>query len=243
LFETLELVRLMSYVVFSVSSAILLYFLLCYVRFVLADTYRHGWWLLGTATGAGIIYGLAGVLHGYGGIPAADSFRKGASLFFILFLALGIRAIARLEEPEGADRRSYAVDYGFDFLVVSLFVIGWWVSFALRRPSWLPVVEAVGWVVMLGFALYYGIVAVRKHEGTSLASVVRHLLPAVICFGGVVLVEVYYRLTGQWVHVAESVWIVGMVLVSAFLFNTATTIRQEQAELERIYDRTTWPEN
>lgn len=238
--ETLELAQLMSYSIFSLASLILLYFLVLYVQFVLAENYRHGWWFLAVATGAGIIYGGAGLLHGYADVTVADSFRKGASLFFILFLALGIRAISRIDDGSGNEETLSVLDYGFDFLVVGLFVVAWWVSFTLRHPDWLLVVEGVGWVLMLGFALYFSVKAVLRHEGTSIASVVRHLLPAIVCFGGVILVEVLHRLTGQWTNLAEAVWIVGMVLVSAFLFNTATTIRQEQAELHRIYDRTTW---
>ena len=185
---TLELTRLLSYSVVSVSSAILLYFLVVYVKFLLADSYRHGWWLVGIATGAGLIYGASGVLRVYGDSIVAGSFEKGASLFFILFLALGIRSIARLERSDGPSG-SFFVRYGFDLLVVALFVVAWWVSFTLWRPAWLILVEGFGWVTMLLFALYFGIQVVRQLEGTSIASVIRHLLPAVICFGGVILAE------------------------------------------------------
>ncbi len=240
--DTLELVRLMSYSVVSVASSVLLYFLVVYVKFLLADVYRHGWWLVGTATGAGIIYGVSGSIRVYHDSLIAGSFEKGASLFFILFLALGIRSIARLESGEELTRPSLFVTYGFDLLVVGVFVIAWWVSFSLWRPNWLIVVEGLGWGGMLLLALYFGIRVVRRHEGTSIASVIRHLLPAVICFGGVVLTELAHRLTGTGSSLAEAVWVVGMVLVGAFLFNTATTLRQEEAELHRMYDRTTWKE-
>lgn len=240
--DTLELARLMSFSVVSVASAVLLYFLLVYVKFLLADVYRHGWWLIGTAMGAGIIYGVSGAIRIYRDSLLAGSFEKGASLFFILFLALGIRSIARLESGEELNRPSFFVTYGFDLLVVGLFIVAWWVSFTLWRPTWLIVVEGFGWAAMLLFALFFGIRAVRRHEGTSIASVIRHLLPAVIGFGAVVLTELFHRLTGSGSSLAEAAWIVGMVLVGAFLFNTATTLRQEEAELHRMYDRTTWKE-
>ena len=38
----------------------------------------------------------------------------------------------------------------------------------------------------------------------------------------------------------EAVWLVGTVLVAAFLFNTAIAIRQQAGEVDRMYDRTTW---
>lgn len=240
--EILDLVRLMSFGLFATASAILLYFLMVYVRFVLAETYRHGWWLLATAAGAGLIYGGAGFLHTYAGVGVADVFRRGASLFFILFLALGIRAIARIDTPGETGEPSSFMNYGFDFLIAGLFVLVWWTSFTLWYPGWLLVIHAVGWIVMLLFAIYFALISVRKHEGTSLAAVVRHLLPAVLCFGAVILTEILYQFTGSWGNLAEAAWIVGMVLVSAFLFNTATTIRQEEAELHRIYDPTTWRE-
>lgn len=239
---TLELVRLMSFGLFSGASAIFLYFMIVYVRFVLTETYRHGWWLLSIASGAGLIYGGAGILGMYWGIMIAEIFRKGASLFFILFLALGIRAISRLEKNEDEEVSPTYMDYGFDFLVVGLFVAVWWSLFALWRPTWFVVIHGIGWVVILLFAFYFAFRAVEKHEGTSVAAVVRDLLPALICFGGVILTEIVYQSTGRWANLAEAGWIVGMILVSAFLFNTGTTIRQEEAKLHRIYDPTIWRE-
>ncbi len=240
--ETLELVRLMSFGLFSVASVILLYFIVVYVRFVLADTYRHGWWLISVATGAGCVYGGAGIIETYGGIAVAEIFRHGASLFFILFLALGIRAITRLEGNGDENVNSTFLDYGFDFLIVGLCIALWWSLFAIWQPTWFVVLHSLGWFVMVIFALYFAYVAVEQHEGTSVAAVIRDLLPAVICFGVIIVVEIIYQYTGRWANFAEATWIVGIVLVSAFLFNTATTIRQEEAELHRIYDPSTWRE-
>lgn len=239
---TLELVRLMSFGLFTGTSVVLLYFMFIYVRFVLADTYRHGWWLIAIASGAGMIYGIAGILHVYGNVVAGDLFRKGAALFFILFLSLGIRSIAYIDHTEEEGWSTNFMDYGFDLLVVGLFVTAWWTSFLLWQPTWLVVTHAIGWSLMLLYAFYFGFSAVEQFEGTSIAAVVRDILPVVICFGGVAISEIVSQYTGWWTTFTEAAWIVGIVLVSAFLFNTATTIRQEAAELNRMYDRTTWQE-
>jgi len=69
---------------------------------------------------------------------------------------------------------------------------------------------------------------------------VRHLLPAVLCFGGIVLTEIVYLSAGRTGSLLDAVWIVGIVLVAAFLFNTAVSIKQQEAEIHRMYDRTTW---
>ena len=87
--------------------------------------------------------------------------------------------------------------------------------------------------------LRYGVLTVRTLEGTSFAAIVRHLLPAVISFVVVFsdLVGIYTR---QYAALVDAVWVIGTVLVAAFLFNTAVAIRHQGAEVERKYDWTTW---
>ncbi len=240
---TLDLTRMLSYLVVSVSSLVLLYFILVYVQIIFANTYHHGWRLLGIGTGAGFLYGTSGILYEYTGVTELAIFRQGASLFFILFLALGIRAISQLESRGDDGSTPPYLNYVFDGIVVTVFVLAWWISFVLEQPSWIIQVQVTGWVLMVCFAIYYAVKAVYKHEGTSIAAIVRHLLPAVVCFAGIIIVELLHLATDGFEALAGASWIVGVVLVSVFLFNTATTIRQEKAELHRIYDRTTWRGN
>lgn len=238
--EILNLIRMMSFGLFTLSSAILLFFMVVYVRFILVEPYQHRWWLLSIASGAGFVYGTAGLLETYTGYGLYENFQHGAVLFFILFLALGIRAIARLEVNENLKTPTALTDYSFDITAVVLFVAAWWTSFVLSQPAWLVIINSVGWVVMLLFALHHAFRAVRLHEGTSLAAIVRDLLPAVISFGIVTIMEIIHQSTGGGANLTNATWIIGTILVSAFLFNTAITIRQEEAELHRIYDPSKW---
>jgi predicted membrane protein len=96
-----------------------------------------------------------------------------------------------------------------------------------------------GWIGASLWALYYGVLAVRRNEGTSIAALVRNLLPAVVAVTVVVFADVLGSYAG-YAAVVDAVWLVGTVLVGTFLFTTAVAIRQQGGEVERMYDWTTW---
>ncbi|MDX1747467.1 MAG: hypothetical protein R3324_16150, partial [Halobacteriales archaeon] len=97
------------------------------------------------------------------------------------------------------------------------------------------------WVIASGWAVVYAILTVRSHEGTSIAALVRHLLPAIVSFVVIVVAGLLGQYTAGFGAYVEGMWIVGSVLVAAFLFTTAVALRQQRGEVTRMYDWTTWP--
>ncbi len=241
--DGLTMAHVLSHLVLLISSLALLIFLLVSVCLVLEQTYRHGWWLLSLGTGSGVVYGISGIAYHLTGIPVYDLIREGASLFFILFLALGIRSFYFLGKTE-RDRPELPtwnvwLDYRvwFDYAVVGLFVAAWWAPFLAGDQVGSLIVQGVGWVGALLLALVYGYLVVDRFEGSILSGLVRRLLPAVLCFGMIVLVELLHLATGSLGSLLEAVWIVGIVLVGAFLFNTAVSVRQRHRELREVHRR------
>lgn len=229
--------RLLAYGTVIIAAAVLLFYLFEYVRFVLAEPQGRDWWYLGTGVGAGMIYGVSGLLALVTTAPWLHVIARGAALFFILFLSLGIRAmyLANRSGSSSTPRLPW-----IDYLVLGGIVLAWWVGFLTSRPTWTTLVETVGWGGATLWVLRYGVLTVRTHEGTSFAALVRHLLPAVISFIVVVFSDLVGIYTRQYAAFVEAVWVIGTVLVAAFLFNTAVAIRHQGAEVERLYDWTTW---
>lgn len=233
---TVETARVLAYAVVAVGSLVLLSYLVAYVRDVLADPDTHTWALLGVGIAAGAVYGVAGAAQAVTNAAWLDTFAEGATLFVLLFVALGIR---QMYFAGYADRESpRALPVWIDYLVVAGFVASWWAGFLVEHRLTRAVV-VVGWVGASLWALYYSVAAVRKHEGTSIAALVRNLLPAVIAMTGVVFADVLGTYVGT-AAVVDALWLVGTVLVGAFLFTTAVAIRQQGGEVERMYDWTTW---
>ncbi|WP_049925900.1 hypothetical protein [Halopiger goleimassiliensis] len=236
---TVAIAQLLAYLVIGGTAAVLLYYLAQYVRHVLADGSGYQSWYLFVGVGAGVVYAVAGIGSVLLESTWIDSFVDGAILFFILFLALGIRAMY-LADPGGVGRSS-RLPVWVDYAVVAVFVAAWWGTF-LVDTTWTRPVVAVGWILTSIWAVGYAVLAVRRHEGTTFAALTRHLLPTIVCVVAVVFVDLLTRFAGAYVAVADAVWLVGTTLVGAFLFNTAVAIRQQGGELERLYDWTTWRE-
>ncbi|MDG5777165.1 hypothetical protein QA599_11970 [Haloarculaceae archaeon H-GB1-1] len=229
--------RLLAYGTVVVAGATLLYYLFAYVRFVLAAHHGRGWWYVGIGIGAGMVYGVSGLLDLVTAIPWLRVVTRGGALFFILFLSLGIRAMyVENRDSSASNVRTPMVDYA----VFGGVVLAWWIGFLSSRLVWISLVETIGWGGATLWVFRYGVLTVRAHEGTSFAAVVRHLLPAVISFVIVVFSDLVGIYTLQYAAVVDAVWVIGTVLVAAFLFNTAVAIRHQGAEVERKYDWTTW---
>lgn len=227
----------LAYAAITVASGVLLYYLNAYVRHVLTNPNRWQWAYLAIGVAAGLVYGVAGLAEASTDVRWLAVFAEGASLFFILFLALGIRAMYFMGPGVDPDSRSLPV--WVDYVVLVAFVVAWWAGFLFSEP-WTHAVVAVGWILASAWALWYAIRTVQRHEGTGLAALTRNLLPAVLCIAVVVLVDLL-GLTGLLSEaVVIAVWMVGTVLVGAFLFTTAVAIRQQGGEVERMYDWSTW---
>lgn len=234
--STVVAASLLAYGVITVSAAVLIGYLVGYVQYVLAAETVE-WWYIAVAGGAALIYGIAGIATELTETTWLSAFTDGAVLFFILFLGLGLRALYHAERSPR--ERTQRIPLWADYLVVGSFVIAWWLGF-LVEADWNRLVVAVGWILASGWAVLYGVLTVRVHEGTTLAAITRHLLPAVLCSVVIVFTDLGGALVGASDAHVEAVWLVGTVLTAAFLFNTAIAIRQEGGELQRLYDWTTW---
>lgn len=229
--------RLFAYAVIAIAAAVLLVYLVLYVRRVLAEGFEYEWGYLAVGVGAAAVYGAAGVAAQLADLPWLSAFVEGAVLFFILFLGLGIRSMYHAQR--GVEDTSRLLPAWVDYLVVAGFVVAWWAGF-LAAEQWVRPVVAIGWVAASVWAVLYAVQTVRVHEGTTIAALTRHLLPAVLGTVVVVMTDLAAPLTGLDPGVVDAVWLVGTVLVAAFLFNTAVTIRQQEGQVERMYDQTTW---
>lgn len=233
---TVLFAQLLAYTAIAVAAAILLVFLVSYVQGVLAEGFDYEWGYLAVGIGAAVVYGGASIAGRLTDAAWIDVFAEGAVLFFILFVALGIRAMYHAERREEDSRR---LPVWADYLVVAGFVIAWWAGF-LADGAWTRPVVAAGWIAASVWAVFYAFQTVRVYEGTTMAALTRHLLPAILCVVAIVVTDLVAGVTGVSPAVVDGVWLVGTVLVAAFLFNTAVTIRQQEGEIERMYDRTTW---
>ncbi|MFT4923648.1 MAG: hypothetical protein ACI8XM_002877 [Haloarculaceae archaeon] len=234
--ETVTTARQLAYAVVAVGSAVLLYYLYAYARDVYVAPDSRSWVLLGVGIGAGVVYGVAGAVQTVVGDAWLATFVEGATLFFLLFVALGIR---ELYVVGTADARSpKALPDWVDYAVIAGFVGSWWASF-LVSTDLTRLVVVVGWVGASLWALYYSVLVVRHQEGTSIAALVRNLMPALVAVTAVVFADVTASYAGGAAAV-EALWLVGTVLVGSFLFTTAVAIRQQGGQVERMYDWTTW---
>jgi hypothetical protein len=231
--------RLFAYAVIAIAAAVLLGYLVTYVRRVLAEGFEYEWGYLAVGVAAAGVYGVAGVAAQLTDLPWMTAFVEGAILFFILFLGLGIRAMYHAQRGAGDPTRLFPA--WVDYLVIAGFVVAWWAGF-LAAEQWIRPVVAVGWVAASVWAVLYAVQTVRVHEGTTIAALTRHLLPAILGTVLVVMTDLAADLAGIDPGVVDAVWLVGTVLVAAFLFNTAVTIRQQEGQVERMYDQTTWRE-
>lgn len=237
-----------AYGFIALAALGLFYYLYTYGKFVLAvRKARRNLWYFAVGNAAAVLYGLSGVYSLTTEQARVEAFAEGATLFFIMFFALGFRAmylsaprIARVSESDGSGAvlRQYLPPW-LDYIIIGAYLAAWWGTF-LFVPSLTDAIVGVGWVLASAWALVWAILLVRDHEGTSLAALTRHLFPAVIAFTITILAD----LVGTYVAPANTVvtatWIVGTVLVGAFFLTTAIALRQEGGEVERIYDWTTY---
>jgi len=233
---TVEAATLLASGAVTVGSAVLLAYLYAYARDVAVGVDPRDVWPLAMGIGAGAVFGVASIADTLVSAAWLGPFAEGATLFFILGVAVGIRGLALSRR----DRSTAALPPWLDYAVLAAFVASWWLGFLLSGGTRLVVVA--GWAGASLWALYYSLLAVRTHEGTSIAALVRNLLPAVIATAGVVFADIVGRYLG-YVGVVDAVWLVGTAIVGTFLFTTAVAIRQQGGEVERMYDWTTWRGN
>jgi hypothetical protein len=233
---TILVTRILAHASITVAATILLAFLGVYVKRVLAEGFEYEWGYLAVGIGAAVLYGLSGMATDLTGYAWLASFTEGAVLFFILFIALGLRAMYHADSTVEDNRR---LPVWVDGIVIVGFIAAWWTGY-FAVGEWTRPVVAIGWVGASAWALLYGVKITRVHEGTTFSAITRHLLPASICVAVIVITDLAGGAEIVDDAVVEAVWLVGTVLVAAFLFNTAAAIRQQEGEVERMFDRTTW---
>lgn len=244
---TLALVGELGFAAVLIATAVLLIYLLRYRNHVLAEPYRERWRYLAVGIGAAGVYAVAGLVEMLGTseelVAGARTFRLGATLFFFLFAAVGVRAM--YQTATGRDGLLTSVELPNWVLpgVLGTFVLTWWVAYLFGPSAAVGLVETVGLALAVVYTLVYAVATVREQEGTSIAAVTRQFTPALVAFAAVVVAEqvIYYGL-GDAV-VATSLVLVGRILAAAFLFATAVAIRQQGGEISRLYDPTVWRGN
>lgn len=238
----------LAYAIIVLASVGLLYYLYVYGAQVLAarET-RRNLWYFAVGNVAAILYGATGLYALTTQVPWAEAFSEGATLFFIMFYALGFRSVylsapnvrrwqVRFSEEDVF--REYFPPW-LDYLIIGGYLAAWWGTY-LFVPSLTDAVVAVGWLLASGWAFVWALLLVRDHEGTSLAALTRHLFPAVLAFTVTILADLIGTYVTSVTNLVTATWIVGTVLVGAFFITTAIALRQEGGEVERIYDWTTY---
>jgi len=232
--------QVLAHLVIAVAAGILLVYLYAYAEYVAVGAARKRVWYLAIAIGAAFLYGSSGVVALWSGARWPAVFSEGATLFFILFMALGFRSMY-FSCRRGGETGESPLPSWADYLIIVAFIVAWWTGF-LFAQRWTYFVVSIGWVLASAWALWYAVLVVRRHEGTSIAALTRHLFPAVLAFTVTVIADLVGGTVQGAAPIVQATWIVGTVLVGAFLFTTAVAIRQQGGEVERMYDWTTWRE-
>jgi hypothetical protein len=233
----LAVAQALGYLLVVAAGVGLLWYLREFATRLLAEPFRSRWRYLAVGVGAAVVYGAAGLVELLA-TPAAEPFRRGATLFVFLFCAVGMRGVHR--SVGGETLVSDAAFRRVGPVVVLAFGVAWWASYLLASPVAVAVVELGGLAVAVAYTLYHAVAVVRTEEGTSVAAVTRQFVPALLALAVVAAAEHVAVLAPDLVAVGDGVALVAVVLAGAFLFTTAVAIRQQGGELERIYDPTTW---
>lgn len=233
---TLSAALALGYLIVAAASLGLLWYLRTFARRLLVEPYRDRWRYLAVGVGAAGVYGVAGLVE-LSVSTAAEPFRRGATLFFFIFCAVGVRGVHRsVAGGAGPNDRERLLAPA---LVVAI-AVAWWATYLFAAPAVVAAVEVVGLLAATSFTIYHAVGTVRTAEGTSVAAVTRQFLPALLALAVVAVAEHVGVVAPGAAAVARGVALVGTVLAGAFLFATAVAIRQQGGEIERLYDQTTW---
>lgn len=241
---TLTVVRTLGFAGLLAAVCVLLVYLFQYRGDVLAEPYRERWRYLAVGVGAAGVYALAGLaetlISDPGLAETAHVFRLGATLFFFLFGAVGVRAMYRTATGHAGFLGDAERSRSLFPIVLAVFVLAWWVVYLAGSENVLALVETVGLAGAVAYSLAYAVATVRAQEGTAISAITRQFTPALVSFTVVVVAEQAVRYGLDGVVGAVGLSLTGRVLTAAFLFATAVAIRQQGGEVSRLYDPTTW---
>jgi hypothetical protein len=234
--------RALAFTVTGGAAVVLAYYLTVSFRGILVPPYRSRWRYLAVGVAAAVVYSTAGLVGLATGLSAAGTFRIGATLFFFLFSAVGVRAMYMTVRLDRDTDGSTAVPGWAWYVVIGAFVLAWWGAYLIGQGGVVALVTTVGLAGAVTYTLGFAVLTVRDAEGTTVAAVVRQFVPALVSFALVVVAEQAGQYTALADGVVVGVELVGTTLVGAFLFTTAVAIRQQTGEVTRMYDETTWRE-
>lgn len=192
-----------------------------------------------------VLVGLAAALYGaLGGIEAATAvawpdsvvttpYRDGVLLAFLLLLASTMREIhdtGALVDRDGDDsagaRQRGLIEMGFGALVTAT-IVG---AGVFGSSRWLTVLHGVAVLPIAAYGLYYGRVRLGHSsvQGTTIDSLLRHLLP-VVTFATLVLLVDLVTLAGLSVGVARHVQAVFVIMTATTLMTSTIKLSQNVA--------------
>ena len=172
--------RALAFGSIGVAASVLVYYLTVYVREILVPPYEDRWWYLAVGVAAAVVYGVAGLVELATALPAGGTFRIGATLFFFLFSAVGVRALyatVKLDHGRFGTLPTPSLPGWTWYAVIGAFVVAWWGTYLLGPPGAVAVVETVGLAGAATYTLAFAVLTVRDAEGTSVAAVVRQFVP------------------------------------------------------------------
>jgi hypothetical protein len=237
---TVDVAQTLAFLTIGIGAGILAYYLGVSVREILVEPYKDRWAWLTVGVAAAVVYAASGLAELLTGSGAAATFQTGATLFFFLFSAVGVRALYATVALDRGGFDGLDVPEWARYAVLGAFIVAWWGAYLFGPVGIVGIVETVGLAGAVAYTLSFAVLTVRDAEGTSIAAIVRQFVPALLCFAAVVAAEQADRYTGLDPGVVAGVELVGTVLVGAFLFTTAVAIRQQSGEVSRLYDKTTW---
>jgi hypothetical protein len=237
---TILVARALSFAAISAGAVLLVYYLSVSFRELLVEPCEDRWWYFAVGVAAAAVYGVTGLVEMTTAIDGAATFRLGATLFFFLFAAVGVRAMYTTVKLDRADEAGDSPAEWVWYVVIGAFILAWWGTYLFVSADHVVAVTTVGLAGAVTYTLGFAVLTVRAAEGTSVAAVVRQFVPALVSFAVVVVAEQAGQYTAVDPGVVVGVEVVGATLAGAFLFTTAVAIRQQSGEVTRMYDRTTW---
>lgn len=190
------------------------------------------WVYLALAGGAGALYGGFGIVGSMDVVLLAElslPLQYGAAIFVTLFLAFAVREtyFNGLYAPAPTERLMTGTSFQhFEMGLFGLVVVAWWTTFFTDFGSTaLQLVGIVGLLAFAGYGLTFGTLIVSRARGSSLDTLLRHVLPALGCFGIIGIVRAL-GVAGIEQAVVIGTTDVFSVVAATFLFTAAIGLKQ-----------------
>lgn len=224
--------HVLASVILTISATVFGAYAARNVRFEWLEPTSRRWVYLSLAGGSGALYGGFRVLGAafadpFAGVSAA--LQSGAAIFVTLFLAFAVRDAyfdGLFAPPPGERLVSDRTFRRFEAALLGLVAVAWWTTFFADGGS--PTLAGFGIAGLLGFTAYgfvFGGLLVSRARGSTLDTLLRHLLPALGCFGVVGLAQLAATL-GVASGVVAGIIDVATLLAATFLFTATIGLKQ-----------------